>query len=79
MKFIALRSLHTSEAPFGDISPGESRYERETDRGRAVDEGDETGVRYINPNLVIPLEEVWLAKPHANGSSYMNGPQEEHV
>ncbi|KAL8944519.1 MAG: hypothetical protein Q9216_000429 [Gyalolechia sp. 2 TL-2023] len=75
MKFIALRSLH-SEAPFGDHSPGESRYAQETDRGRAVDEDDETGLRYINPNLVIPLEEIWLAKTHANGSSHVDGPQE---
>lgn len=75
MKFIALRSLH-SKAPFGDTSPGESRYERETDRGRAVDEDDETGLRYINPNLIIPLEEIWLATTHANGSSHINGLQE---
>lgn len=78
MKFIALRSLD-SKAPFGDISPGESRYERETDRGRAVDEDDETGLRYINPNLVIPLEEVWLTKSRANGSSHIDGPWEEDV
>ncbi|KAL8938060.1 MAG: hypothetical protein Q9211_003391 [Gyalolechia sp. 1 TL-2023] len=78
MRFIALRSLH-SEAPFGDVSPGESRYERETDRGRAVDEDDETGLRYVNPNLVIPLEEIWLAKPPANGSGHINGPRGEVV
>ncbi|KAL8705724.1 MAG: hypothetical protein Q9201_001158 [Fulgogasparrea decipioides] len=76
MNFIALRSLD-SKAPFGNVSPGESRYERETDRGRAVDEDEETGLRYINPNLVIPLEEVWLAKGRANGSSHMNGPPDE--
>ncbi|KAL8720842.1 MAG: hypothetical protein Q9225_002359 [Loekoesia sp. 1 TL-2023] len=78
MKFIALRSLD-SKAPFGDISPGESRYERETDRGRAVDEDDETGLRYINPNLIIPLEEVWLTESRANGSSHIDGPREEDV
>ncbi|KAL8735277.1 MAG: hypothetical protein Q9181_002869 [Wetmoreana brouardii] len=76
MKFIALRSLD-STAPFGDVSPGESRYETDTDRGRAVDEDDETGLRYINPSLNIPLEEVWLAKGRANGSSQMNGPPDE--
>ncbi|KAL8840449.1 MAG: hypothetical protein Q9170_001325 [Blastenia crenularia] len=78
MKFIALRSLD-SKAPFGDVSPGESRYERETDRGRSVDEDDETGLRYINPSLVIPLEEVWLAKSRVNGSSHTDGPREEDV
>ncbi|KAL8653351.1 MAG: hypothetical protein Q9210_002153 [Variospora velana] len=76
MKFIALRSLD-SNAPFGDIFPGETRYERETDNGRAVDEDDETGLRYINPSLVIPLEEVWLAKGRPNGSSHADGRQEE--
>ncbi|CAL8579818.1 hypothetical protein XPA_005549 [Xanthoria parietina] len=69
MKFIALRSLH-SEPPFGNVPPGESRYELETDHGRAVDEDDETGLRYINPSLIIPLEEVWLAKSRANGTSH---------
>lgn len=78
MKFIALRSLN-SPAPFGDVSPGESRYERDTDRGRAVDEDDETGLRYINPSLIIPLEEVWLAKSSANGSSHAAGSREEEV
>ncbi|KAI4195197.1 MAG: hypothetical protein LQ350_007347 [Teloschistes chrysophthalmus] len=72
MKFIALRSLD-SKAPFGDISPGESRYEHDTDRGRAVDEDDETGLRYINPSLILPLEEVWLAKGRPNGSSHAGG------
>lgn len=69
MKFIALRSLH-SEPPFGNVPPGESRYELETDHGRAVDEDDETGLRYINPSLIIPLEEVWLAKSRANGTNH---------
>lgn len=69
MKFIALRSLG-SKAPYGDVSLGESRYERETDGGRAVDEDDETGLRYINPSLIIPLEEVWLANSLANGTTH---------
>ncbi|KAL8851836.1 MAG: hypothetical protein Q9221_003262 [Calogaya cf. arnoldii] len=69
MKFIALRSLH-SKAPFNDVPVGESRYALETDHGRAVDEDDETGLRYINPSLIIPLEEVWLAKSRANGTNH---------
>ncbi|KAL8903478.1 MAG: hypothetical protein Q9207_003891 [Kuettlingeria erythrocarpa] len=78
MKFIALRSLN-SPTPFGDVSPGESRYERDTDRGRAVDEDDETGLRYINPSLIKPLEEVWLAKSSVNGSSHAPRSREEEV
>ncbi|KAL8800578.1 MAG: hypothetical protein Q9182_005089 [Xanthomendoza sp. 2 TL-2023] len=69
MKFIALRSLN-SKPPFGDVSPGESRYNLDTDHGRAIDEDEETGLRYINPNLIIPLEEVWLAKSHVNGMAH---------
>ena len=61
MKFIALRSL-TRDPPFGAIPPGESRYDSETVYGRTVDESGETGLRYINPSLVIPLEEMWITK-----------------
>ena len=61
MKFIAIRSLN-HDPPFGAIPQGESRYESETNRGRDVDEDEETGLRYINPSLVLPLEDVWLAK-----------------
>ncbi|KAL9103872.1 MAG: hypothetical protein Q9163_001109 [Psora crenata] len=61
MKFIAIRSL-THEPPFGALQPGESRYDSETAGAREVDEDEETGLRYINPNLVLPLEGPWLAK-----------------
>ena len=70
MKFIALRSLHEDLSLTAE--PGESRYDSETIRGRTVDESEETGLRYINPNLIIPLEEVWLAKKRANGSVNVN-------
>ena len=49
------------------ISLGESRYDTETAAGRLVDDSSETGLRYINPNLIVPLEEVWLTKRNANG------------
>ena len=79
MKFIALRSLYRegsdaerdgSGDPMGDgtVEPGESRYDSETARGRAVDEDDITGLRFINPSLIIPLEEMWVAKGSANRS-----------
>ena len=71
MKFIAIRSL-TREPPFGAVPPGESRYDSETARGRAVDEDDITGLRFINPNLVTPLEELWLRKK-------TNGPSNEET
>lgn len=67
MKFIAIRSL-THEPPFGAVPQGESRYESETTRGRDIDEDEETGLRYINPNLILPLEDVWLAKGRTDGS-----------
>ena len=64
MKYIAIRSL-THEPPFGAIQPSESRYMSDTGGGRIVDESEETGLRYINPSLVLPLEEPWLPKrPH---------------
>lgn len=66
MRFIAIRSL-THDPPFGALTLGESRYDSETSMGRAVDEDQETGLRYINPSLITPLEDVWLAKRRANG------------
>ena len=67
MKFIAIRSL-THDPPFGALAHGESRYENETSGGRDVDEDQETGLRYINPSLITPLEDLWLAKGRTNGS-----------
>ena len=61
MKFIAIRSL-THESPLGDLQPSESRYDAETAGRRAVDESEETGLRYINPSLALPLDEPWLPK-----------------
>ena len=65
MKFIAIRSLN-HDPPFGALTEeGQSRYESDTGGGRNVDEDEETGLRYINPSLVTPLEGVWLAKKRA--------------
>lgn len=61
MKFIAIRSLK-HESPLGDLQPSESRYEADTAGSRTVDESEETGLRYMNPSLVLPLEEAWLPK-----------------
>lgn len=79
MKFIAIRSLN-HDPPFGAIAQGESRYESETSGGRDVDEDEDTGLRYINPSLVVPLEDVWLAKKRPEDTSE-NGasPGEDNV
>lgn len=76
MTFIALRSLHRDEMP-GTLAPGESRYDSENSNGRDMDEDDETGLRFINPSLIIPLEEMWIAKEPANGSSRAHGHEGE--
>lgn len=65
MKFIALRSLHRDGEE--SVEPIEFRYDSETAQGRAVDEDDVTGLRFINPSLVISLEEMWVAKSPATG------------
>lgn len=72
MKFIALRSLHRDDLP-GLVTPGESRYDSETSHGRDVDEDEETGLRYINPSLIISLEDMWIVKEPANGGSNPGG------
>lgn len=66
MEFIALRSLKGEGVPEAAI--GESRYDSETAGGRAVDESEETGLRYMNPNVTIPLENVWVGKRRSNRS-----------
>ena len=71
MKYIALRSLHHGSNADADSVPlSESRYDSETDHGRAVDEDETTGLRYMNPSLKVPLEEVWLSKRRANVHSH---------
>lgn len=66
MKFIALRSIDRD----GQVdlpTPGVSRYDVETAHGRTVDESEETGLRFINPSLVSPLEDVWISRRGMNG------------
>lgn len=69
MKFIALRSIKRDGQTEGSMPP-ESRWDIATDHGRTVDEHPETGLRYINPNLVTPLEEKWIGNRRgANGTN----------
>ncbi|KAF2454788.1 hypothetical protein BDY21DRAFT_94558 [Lineolata rhizophorae] len=71
MKFIALRSIHKAE----DTDPGREIQEEavaEADeqgvpamparvRRQTIDEAREFGARFVNPSLVMPLENVWIA------------------
>ena len=59
MTFIALRNLHPQQQPPSPDSGAESRYDSETG-GRDVDEGETEGIRFVNPSLIIPLEEMWV-------------------
>lgn len=68
MKFIALRSIGRDDLI--DLpTPPETRWDRETDRGRTVDTDPETGLRYVNPSLVAPLEKLWINEAETNGST----------
>lgn len=78
MKFIAIRSLN-HDPPFGAIPQGQSRYESETSAGRDVDEDEGTGLRYINPSLVAPLEDVWLAKKRPGSANHRGNGSTEDV
>jgi calcium permeable stress-gated cation channel len=61
MMFIALRSIDRHEQ-VGLPAPSETPWDRDTDQSRSVDTSPETGLRYMNPNLVAPLEKLWLRK-----------------
>lgn len=48
---------------------GESRDDSQTAGGRAVDESEESGLRYMNPSVIVPLEDVWVGKRSSNRSN----------
>lgn len=61
MKYIALSSIYRSDQI--DLpTPVEPRWHHETNQGRLVDTGSETGMRYINPSVSAPLEELLVDK-----------------
>lgn len=62
MWFIALRSIDKPPPP-PLPTPPQSSWDRDTDQGRVIDDSDATGLRYVNPNLVSPLETMWVRKP----------------
>ena len=79
MKFIALRSLHRDDDA-EVISLSQSRFDNDTEEGRVVDTSEQTGLRFINPSLITPLEDVWVSKNHVNGSHHaLNGGEEDNV
>lgn len=61
MKYIALSSIYRSDEV--DLpTPVEPRWDHETNQGRLVDSDPETGMRYMNPSVFAPLEELWVDK-----------------
>lgn len=67
MRFIALRSLHESQDD--SLSLSDSRNEENVDaaQARTVD-GDESNWTFINPNLIIPLDDIWIPEDGARVS-----------
>jgi len=78
MRYIALRSIRKAE--HGDPDAAARRYEYDTQNHQTVDESRESGLGFINPNLVVSyvlqasqstlanicrLENVWIADKSA--------------
>lgn len=70
----ASADLASERNVWADAGGAQGRYNRETRYGRAVDESAETGLRFINPSLVAPLNGVWIADK--NGRNIASG---EHM
>ncbi|KAK3382702.1 hypothetical protein B0T24DRAFT_20870 [Lasiosphaeria ovina] len=64
--FISLRSIKRGEDPGGNAIldedfGGEGERQREfLRRGSTIDEDREKGLRFVNPSLVLPLEQPWI-------------------
>lgn len=61
MIFIALRSIDRSNPP-GTQTPSESAWNGDDEYGRPEPSENESRTAYINPNLVSPLETLWVRK-----------------
>ncbi|OTA93868.1 hypothetical protein M434DRAFT_395245 [Hypoxylon sp. CO27-5] len=64
-KFIALRSIKRASDPGSESRPDQDpsqvqRQTRLTRRMSTIDEDREKGMRFVNPSLVIPLEQPWV-------------------
>ncbi|KAI9752919.1 MAG: hypothetical protein M4579_005405 [Chaenotheca gracillima] len=75
-KFIALRNIRreghrdinlAGENVWDTIQQSVSRRESEATDGRTVDEAREIGARFVHPNLVNPLEKIWIKNADADG------------
>ena len=64
-KFIALRSLHETHDEAMSLSG--SRYEERSSQ-RAARTEDDLSTKFINPSLVVHLEDVWIAKANARSA-----------
>jgi len=81
MEFIALRSIRRAEhsdigragLDVDEESTQAWRSESETRGLESIDEARETGLRFINPSLVIPLEDVWIKDKARRAEEYPNG------
>ncbi|KAH8726314.1 hypothetical protein GQ44DRAFT_706105 [Phaeosphaeriaceae sp. PMI808] len=79
MKFIALRSLRNPESSSlgrgvqeEAVSSGRQGQRRTTGR-LTLDEAREHGLRFENPSLKMPLNEVWLADSNVESRNHSNG------
>jgi hypothetical protein len=63
-KFIALRSIKRDSDPGRESNPNQDEGEpmRLARRLSTVDEDRERGISFINPSLIVPLEQPWIYK-----------------
>ncbi|KAI2463598.1 DUF221-domain-containing protein [Annulohypoxylon bovei var. microspora] len=64
-RFIALRSIKRATDPGSDSRPDRDpeqvqRQTRLTRRMSTIDEDREKGMRFVNPSLIVPLEQPWI-------------------
>ena len=67
MKFISLGTIERTQedSPQSPMDPdgwgADLRHHAESRGQNAIDTSEETGMRFINPSLIVPLEDVWIA------------------
>ena len=65
-KFLALRSLHETHDEAMSLSG--SRYEERSSHNRHRS-GEDYSTKFVNPSLVIRLEDVWVSKARAQSAN----------
>ncbi|KAK7539608.1 uncharacterized protein J3D65DRAFT_645078 [Phyllosticta citribraziliensis] len=70
MKFIALKSLRRAERTDHSLH---HFFGHRHDQSPTVDEVQERGQEYVNPSLIMPLEDVWIADKNARAVAQSNG------